>query len=295
MPYDFVLCDVFAEGPFGGNQLAVFPRADGLSEELMASLAVEFGWSEITFVTGERNGVPRVRIWTPFGELPFAGHPTIGTAVVLAALGVIETGWAALDLGVGRIPIQVRVSDGGGTATMIQREPEFGEVYSDRSRIAAALGLSEDDLASELPIQAVSTGLQHFLVPLRSLQALERAAPPRDLPEMPAAAGAQWAYAFTTETPHDTAAARARLLSADFEDAATGSAAGPLGAYLVRYGLHRAGEMEIEQGVEMGRPSRIRVDVPVEAGKIGRVRVTGAVWIWGQGALQPSALSSSIL
>ncbi len=284
----FVLCDVFADAPFAGNPLAVFPDGGDLSDAEMYALAREFGWSEITFVALQGSGSPRVRIWTPRGELPFAGHPTVGTAVVLAAGGFIEVGRHVFELGIGPVEVEVtEVGPAGGRATMTQRAPEFKATFDDPARLATALGLWEEDLAPGLPAQIVSTGLDHFMVPLASLDALRRARAHHDtLPDVLTGIGARSAYVFTVETPQSTATARARLLGVAGEDAATGSAAGPLGAYLVQYGLHRAGEMEIEQGIEMGRPSRIRVDVPSEGHIIGPVRVSGSVHIWATGLLR---------
>ncbi|MBV9279497.1 MAG: PhzF family phenazine biosynthesis protein [Chloroflexi bacterium] len=285
MAYPFILCDVFAARPFAGNPLAVFLDAEEIAETTMASLAKEFGWSEITFVTGGAT-MPRVRIWTPGGELPFAGHPTVGTAVVLASTGHIEQGWSTLQLGIGPVAVEVALAPLGGRATMTQRTPDFGRVVEDRVRLAEALGLEEEELVPDLPAQVVSTGLPHFLVPVRSLEALGRARPEPDLlPALTEGLGVRWAYVFCTDTPGTAAAARARLIGVGGEDPATGSAAGPLGAYLVHYGVHRAGAMDVEQGVEMGRPSRIVVDVPVEGGEIGSVRVAGEVHIWGRGEL----------
>jgi len=293
MHHEFVLCDVFADAPFSGNPLAVFPDGSGFSDAEMHALASEFGWSEITFVAPASPASPRVRIWTPDGELPFAGHPTVGTAVVLAAVGRISVGRHVFALGVG--PIEVEVTEAGpsgGRATMTQRAPEFKRTFEDLVSLATALGLSADDLAPGLPAQIVSTGIDHFMVPLASRDALGRArGQPDTLPGVLETIGARSAYVFTVETPQSTAAARARLLSTHREDAATGSAAGPLGAYLVQHGLHRAGEMEIEQGIEMGRPSRIRVDVPSEGHIIGPVRVSGDVHIWASGVLRDHAQS----
>jgi trans-2,3-dihydro-3-hydroxyanthranilate isomerase len=175
---------------------------------------------------------------------------------------------------------------------MTQRAPDFGPIMEDRGRLAGALGLAEDDLAPDLPAQVVSTGLPHFMVPVHGLDALGRAqVDSRALSEIVAGLGVRWAYLFAAGPPDTTAAARARLLGGGFEDAATGSAAGPLGAYLVHYGLHRPGLMDIEQGIEMGRPSRILVDVRVEAGQIGPVRVSGDVSIWARGDLDVVSLS----
>lgn len=286
MTTEFLLCDVFADRPFAGNPLAVFV-GDRVREEAMPLLAREFGWSEITFVESADDGnPPLIRIWTPTGELPFAGHPTVGTCVVLAAIGRISPGRTTVRLGIGNVEVEVSLlSSSVGEATMTQREPRFGAVLDDRQQLAGALDLDEVELTPDLPAQVVSTGLPHLLIPIRSIEGLTRAQALPALEPILADLDLHWAYLFTTDTPGTSAAARARLIAPGNEDAATGSAAGPLGAYLVRYGLHRAGTMEIEQGIEIGRPSRIRVDVPVESGEIGAVRVGGTVHIWGRGRL----------
>jgi trans-2,3-dihydro-3-hydroxyanthranilate isomerase len=286
MPVQFTLCDVFADRPFSGNQLAVFHNGSALSDDMMAGLAREFAWSEITFVVPRVGNIPRVRIWTPAGELPFAGHPVVGTAVVLAAeeLGEVE----ALDLGIGRVDVTVAdVSKAGGRATMVQRAPKFGPILEHRASLAAALSLREEDLAPGLESQIVSTGTDHLMVPVRTTVALTSARVVADLlPALLDSVGARKAYLFTVDTPDTNAAARARLLGIGPEDAATGSAAGALGAYLVQNGLHRSGTLDIEQGVELGRPSRISVDVPVREHIIGAVQVSGTVRIWGRGAVE---------
>lgn len=288
MPVQFTLCDVFAEQPFSGNQLAVIHDATGLSDDVMAGYAREFGWSEVTFVLPRVNDVPQVRIWTPQGELPFAGHPVVGTAVVLAAEALPASSVGALALSAGRFEVHVsEITKSGGRATMVQQVPVFGAILEDHGQVASALSLYEDDLAPELESQIVSTGSKHLMVPVRTTEALARARAVADVfPTLLRDAGARRAYVFTVDTPGSNAAARARLLDVGFEDAATGSAAGALGAYLVRYGLHRDGMFDIEQGIELGRPSRISVDVPMHGHEIGAVRITGTVRIWGRGSAE---------
>lgn len=288
MPVQFTLCDVFADRPFSGNQLAVFHDGRGVSDERMAELAREFAWSEITFVLPQPGAIPVVRIWTPSGELPFAGHPVIGTAVVIAARELLSGEIDGMELGIGRVDVNVTGVNGtGGQATMVQRAPTFGTILEDRGRLAAALSLREDDLAPGLESQIVSTGTDHVMVPIRTTEALSRARVEPDLlAPMLRAAGARRVYLFTMETPNSNAAARARLLGTGNEDAATGSAAGALGAYLVRYGLRRSGTMDIEQGIDMGRPSRITVEVPQREQSIGPVSVSGTVHIWGHGSVE---------
>jgi trans-2,3-dihydro-3-hydroxyanthranilate isomerase len=244
----------------------------------------------------EGDGPIRVRIWTPQGELPFAGHPTVGTAVVLAAEGLTQPGLTLLELGIGAVAVEVSLTGPtGGTAIMTQRQPAFGRILDDRAALAAAVGLAADDLAPGLPIQLVSTGLEFLIMPLRSHESLSRARAVDSAFGVVTEAGPRWVYIFSVDTPGSSAAARARLLAPGLEDAATGSAAGALGAYLVRYGLHRAGAMDIEQGIEIGRPSRIQVDVPTEAGEIGAVRVSGSVRIWARGTLEGAENQSSML
>jgi trans-2,3-dihydro-3-hydroxyanthranilate isomerase len=297
MSGQFVLCDVFAERPFVGNPLAVFLDSEAINDEQMGLLAIEFGWSEIAFAVPQQSIAPfRIRIWTTQGELPFAGHPTVGTAVVLAATGRTEPGLTLVELGVGTIAVEAELTGpNSGFATMTQRQPSFGRIFEDRAAIAAAVGLSVDDVAPGLPVQVVSTGLDHLLVPVRSQETLTRARAVSDAFRVVTDMGRRWAYVFCVDTPGSSAAARARLLAPGREDAATGSAAGPLGAYLVQYGLHRAGVMEIEQGIELGRPSRIEVSATMEAGEIGPVRVRGEVHIWGTGTLEVGEMRSGML
>jgi trans-2,3-dihydro-3-hydroxyanthranilate isomerase len=288
MPLQFTLCDVFGDRPFSGNQLAVFLNGTGVTDDTMHCLAREFAWSEITFVLPRPGNIPRVRIWAPSGELPFAGHPVVGTAVVLAAQGLLESENEGIELGIGRVDVGVAdVSHAGGSATMVQRAPTFGAILEDRAGLAAALSLQEEDLVPGLESQIVSTGSSHLMVPVRSTAALTKA---RAVDDLLAAVlrdvGVRNAYLFTVDTPDTNAAARARLLSFGAEDAATGSAAGSLGAYLVRYGLHRSGTLDIEQGVDIGRPSRISVDVPLRGHIIGPVSVSGTVRIWGHGSVE---------
>lgn len=288
MPMQFTLCDVFADQPFSGNQLAVFHNGTGVPDHAMAGLAREFAWSEITFVLPQVGKIPRIRIWTPSGELPFAGHPVIGTAVVIAAERLLQNEVEALELEVGPVKVAVDgVDRAGGRGMVMQRVPFFGAILENRARLAAALSLLEEDLAPELESQIVSIGTNHLMVPVRTTEGLSKArAVAEALPTVLREVGARKAYLFTVDTPDTNAAARARLLGGDSEDAATGSAAGSLGAYLVRHGLHRSGTLDIEQGLEIGRPSRITVDVPLEGHVVGPVNVSGTVSIWGHGSVE---------
>ncbi|MGB1585567.1 MAG: PhzF family phenazine biosynthesis protein [Thermoplasmatota archaeon] len=233
---EYRVVDVFAAKPLEGNPLTVVLDAEGLSSDMMQAIARETNHSETTFVTGQRDGAPRVRIFTPQTELPFAGHPTLGTAHV--------TGAQALELAVGRIPIQRE----GDLLWMTQKPATFGPEL-DLDMVAGAIG------TQPLAAQVVSTGNDMAIVRLPDSDAVRAA----DLePRAWAGPEVTGIYVFATSSDHDI---HARFFG-DFvgihEDPATGSAAGPLAAW-----LHRAGELEetriIHQGIEMGRPSQLHL------------------------------------
>ena len=293
--FRFVQVDVFTSLPFGGNQLAVFTDARGMSEAEMQILAREMNYSESTFVLPpETSGAThRVRIFTPGYEMPFAGHPTIGTAFVLASEGFIpldrEETTVQLQLNLGLMPIRIQARDGRPSLVwMEQRLTEFGEPWTNLAEVAAALGVEAEDIAATgWPIQIVSTGVPYLVVALRSLAAIRRAR--FDGPALRQMLVGQSAllalYLFTRETEDPAHTAHARMFSPhplDLpEDAATGSAAGPLGAYLVKHSIAPKGKMIVEQGYEMGRPSLIRVEVT----DAGGIRVGGQAVIVGEGAM----------
>jgi trans-2,3-dihydro-3-hydroxyanthranilate isomerase len=283
---DYTQVDVFAERPLEGNQLAVFADARGLSDAEMQLLARETNLSETTFIfprsadTEHKHGV-RVRIFTVSEELPFAGHPTLGTASWLywnhSTLRGTET--ITLDLNVGPITVRFSPSDPcqhGVFGTMRQNDPTFGAVQSHAS-VAAALGLPLDDLDHDLPIQTVTTGNPFIIVPLKSLAAAGRLA----IPQTPLVKDhlkkhdAKFFY-FITRAESGGADWHARMQFYNGEDPATGSAAGPAIAYLVRYGQVPSGEnIVIEQGVEMLRPSRLHVSAKLVGDKVSDVFVGG--------------------
>jgi trans-2,3-dihydro-3-hydroxyanthranilate isomerase len=287
--FAFRLVDVFTERPLAGNQLAVVLDADGLSDERMQAVAREFNFSETTFVTpSAAAGCDwRVRIFTPNQELPMAGHPTIGTGVVLEALGRARER-TVLELGVGPTPVRVR----GGWAEMDQRPPTFGPEHPDPAALAAALSVPPEDLAvTGLPAQAVGTGLTHLMVPVRSLDAVRRLRPRPDLLAAAMAGFDQLAvYAFAREGQLPGSDAHCRMFAPHLgvlEDPATGSAAGPLAAYLVRAAPDGDGtrSFRFEQGFEMGRESLLEASVDVAGGRVTAVRVGGSARIVGEGWL----------
>ena len=285
MRIPFRLVDVFADAPFGGNQLCVVPETPSeLETATMQALALEIGFSETTFVTAVRPDGYDVRIFTPEEELPFAGHPTLGTAFTLARQGMIGPE-AVQRCGAGDIPVGIDL--GAGTATMRQLAPEFGAEVADRAAVAAAAGLELGDLVADLPIVPVSTGIFHTMVPVEDDDALRRAVrDDRRCAEVCDRIDSESLYLFVTRGGRDV---RARMFDKGAtigEDPATGSAAGPLGAYLAMHGLiDTPGSVVIAQGEQVGRPSFLRVSVDRE-GDSWALDVAGGVQPWGDGAFE---------
>lgn len=280
----FVQVDVFTSIPLEGNQLAVFPFAGGLSDAEMQALAREMNLSETTFVfprdvgTERERGI-RVRIFTTTEELPFAGHPTLGTAMILRGSGLphhSESDELVLDLNVGRIPVRFSTRDGLPFGIMTQRDPEFGEIHN-REDVARAAGLEPDEIASDLPIQTVSTGNAFAIVPLTSLAALQKLTPTWSaMNNYLRRTDAKFFYFVSREAVNPEAKLQARMMFYNGEDPATGSAAGPCIAWAVKYGVIASGqEALLEQGVEIRRRSRIFFSASARDNKIVNVCVGG--------------------
>jgi trans-2,3-dihydro-3-hydroxyanthranilate isomerase len=279
----FRLVDVFTEHPFAGNQLCVVPEPpEGLTDEQMQALAREIGFSETTFATVTGPTSYRMRIFTPASELPFAGHPTLGTAFTLVSEGRVASD-ATQTTTAGDVSVRIDVAAGFGW--MRQFPPVFGREFDDRGLCARAAGLGVDDLDPDLPAQVVWTGLGPLLVPVRDDAALGRAV--RDeiaCAETLERSGGECLYLFAIRGPGDV---RARMFDAAFsigEDPATGGAVGPLGAYLAERGLAGLpGRCVVAQGEQVGRPSFLHLDVE-PAGDSWAVRVGGGVRIVGEGS-----------
>jgi trans-2,3-dihydro-3-hydroxyanthranilate isomerase len=297
----FTLVDVFTSRPFGGNQLAVFTDAAALSASEMQELAHEMNFSESTFVMpAESAGAARrVRIFTPRREIPMAGHPTVGTTWVLASRGEIALGSASVDatlqLGIG--PMTVTIESTGGKPDfvwMAHREAEFGAKREDREHVAKALGVTAADIRDDLPVQSVSTGFHFIFVPLRTIEALGKCVSngaalaalfkPGEQP-LPV-------YMFVANQSGGEFSAQSRMFAPHTdgitEDPATGSAAAPFGAYAANYGLIKPApktSFMIEQGVEMDRPSQIRVEVARKDSGAFAIRIGGRCVIVGEGAM----------
>ena len=288
MPRRFLHYDVFTITRFEGNQLAVFLDGRGLEPQRMQAIAREMAFSETTFILpAEEPGTDvRMRIFTPGTELPMAGHPTIGSTFALADDGVIAGGTErfVFGLGVGPTPVAMEWSQGRlRFAWMTQRAPKFGATIDDAQAVAMALGLRRDDLASGLPIQEVSCGVPFLFVPVATRAAVDRAVseagPLRRLGE---ATGLNLpVFLFTLEAGRPEATVYSRMFSPHFgiaEDPATGGASGPLGSYLVEYGLvtgDAAQKILSLQGHAMGRPSRIHIRIGGACGTITSVEIGG--------------------
>jgi trans-2,3-dihydro-3-hydroxyanthranilate isomerase len=273
--------DVFTSTPFEGNQLAVFPDARGLSAGEMQALARETNLSETTFVLPrapevEREKGVRVRIFTVEEELPFAGHPTLGTATVIR--GASRAPEVTLDLDVGRVAVRFEDPPGGPAfGEMTQVDPVFGPRHEPQA-VARALGLEPAALDPALPVETVSTGLPFTIVPLRSL-AVSRALrfDQGRAKDYLAASGGKFFYFVTRETVDPAARLHARMIFYGGEDPATGSAAGCTAAWAVAHGVARPDErILIEQGLEIRRPSRIFVRAGKEGERVRNVRVGGS-------------------
>lgn len=281
MRVPFVLVDVFADARFTGNQLCVVPDAAALPPEVMQALATEIGFSESTFVTSLEPDRYEMRIFTPATEMPFAGHPSLGTAFVLASEGLasakvtqrVPAGEFELEVDVDRRWVRMR-----------QHPPTFGEGVDDLERIARAAGVAVAELHPSLRPQVVSTGLPHLMAPVVDADVVPRAHPDlRLLGPLLEDVGGDGLYLFAFEDGK----ARARLFAPGIgvdEDAATGSAAGPLGAYLAGHGVV-TGRIEISQGLEIGRPSRLVVETTRDADSWA-VHVSGGVQPVGRGAFE---------
>jgi trans-2,3-dihydro-3-hydroxyanthranilate isomerase len=282
MDHRFYTLDVFTTTRFQGNPLAVITDGDGLSADQMLAIAREMNLSETVFVQKptEDRALARLRIFTTKEELKLAGHPVIGTWFLLAELGVVpaqEGGVHVLQqTGAGILPVEIRFKDGRPQrVTMTQKEASFKLSKIDKKKLAPALGLSPKDLDPKLDPEFVSTGIYNLMVPLKNRGALGKIQ--MNMVELARLLGkeAALAYCFTVGANHSVWA-RGMMPWEFYEDAATGSAAGSLGAYLVKYGRFGAGHtLNITQGVEMGRPSQIEVEV-TQSGKKLTPRVSGA-------------------
>jgi len=301
MRYRFLTADVFTDRPFGGNPLAVFPDARGLTTEQMQQTARELNLSETVFVLppDDPGHTRKLRIFTPGTELPFAGHPTVGAAFVLAATGEIpldgEETRIVCEEGVGPVPVTIRAEDGKPVFAQLSaaKMPEFGPPPPSRIELAEMLGLDPEDLlaGADSP-QAVSCGVPFLFVPLRNRDAVGRARLRTDRWE--AIVSGFWAqdvYVFARDPELPGSHMRSRMFAPRMgitEDPATGGAAASFGGYLASREPERNGTLRwvIEQGFEMGRPSLLHLEVDKQDGEIIAVRVGGSSVLMSEGIME---------
>ncbi len=305
----YVTADVFTSAPFTGNQLAVVFGADALPTETLLAITREFNYSETVFVfpPNDPAHTRRVRIFTPEGELPFAGHPTVGTAHVLVALGEVPVSGdevlVVLEEGVGPVPVRVRLEHGRPVHAQLTTAmlPEERHESPSLEQLAEVLSLSPADFVGGLHMPcAVSCGIPWFLVPLASVDAVRRARIRMEPWEQHLAGQwGSWPFVFAMTNGVSDASAPAHVQGVDIaaraflpgaavpEDPATGSANACLAGYLAartpRDGILR---WEVAQGVEMGRASRLSLEVAKQAGVIEAVRVGGATVLITEGTMQ---------
>jgi trans-2,3-dihydro-3-hydroxyanthranilate isomerase len=297
---EYHLVDVFSSRPFAGNQLAVFPQADAIPEAALQRIARELDISETTFVLPpiDRANDFRLRIFTPHKELPFAGHPTLGTAFVLAHAGYTRPHGPSLPIrleeGVGVVTVEVEFEDGlSARVTMDQPLPSFGARIECRRAVAEMLGLAPSALMPEIPVQVVSNGAPLVFVPLRNLETIRAAELRVDRwRRLTEELDVNGVFIFTTETEDSRSTVHGRMFAPPLgitEDPATGAAAGSLGCYLLEYGLLEADDgwaaVRIEQGAEIGRPSLIDASLELSESEVVRVRVSGACVLVGEGKI----------
>jgi trans-2,3-dihydro-3-hydroxyanthranilate isomerase len=295
--YRYIHLDVFTDRRLQGNQLFVFLQPAGLDTETMQSLTRESNLSECTFVfPPEAPAIDhRVRIFGRTAEMPFAGHPTIGTAFALAHAGVLKPGMAKTTFGLGVGPTNIDLEWNEGRlafAWMTQLKPTFGKTIDDGRALAAAIGV--EALDPRAPAQEVNCGSNFFIVPLPTRKAVDSAVMDRaKVDAVLSAAGVQrrGMYIFSTEAGADGVTAYSRLLGTGaIEDPATGSAAGPAGAFIARYGFvppDRAGSIVFLQGVLVRRPSRLHVRATLTGAEVTGIKVGGAAVVVGDGTMTP--------
>jgi trans-2,3-dihydro-3-hydroxyanthranilate isomerase len=302
--FRYLTADVFTDVAFGGNQLAIFPDARGIPEHRLLDVTREFNYSETTFVypPDDPSNTRRVRIFTPASEIPFAGHPTVGTAHVLAAIGEIpltgDVTKIVFEEKVGLVPVEIRAKNGVPVFAQLTTAmlPQQGPPCPDRATLATVLGLDVADILDDAwAPEAYTTGLPFLFVPLRSLEAVARAR--LRLEPWESAFEDAWArdlfiFAMGGERPGSDV--HARMFGPGVavpEDPATGSACASLAGYLAARDTRRDGTLRwmVEQGFEMGRPSMLEVEADVSGGAVQAVRVGGGTVLVCDGEMSISA------
>ena len=281
--YRIIYLDAFTSEPFSGNPCAVLPQAEGLTDAQMQKIAMETNLSETAFVFPSDKATVKVRYFMPRKEIPFAGHPTIATAMMLAQEGLLPhqrpVATVDFEFNIGVLPVDIHLDEDGKPikAVMTQQKPAFGHIL-DKGDLTECLGIGVDDLLDNAPIQVVSTGVPFLLVPVNALDVLRKARVNRaPFQALLSQIGVDAAYLFHLGGFAPDADAHGRLFSstAGSEDPFTGSAAGCMGAYMARYGLGTGPAYAVEQGHLMGRPGMGTVEVHGAGDAIEWVKVGG--------------------
>jgi trans-2,3-dihydro-3-hydroxyanthranilate isomerase len=304
MELEFLLVDVFTDRPFGGSRLYLFADGHLVPEAMMQNLAMEFGSGETAFIVPARSGGADrcgLRVFTPAAEIPFGGHSVLGATFALDHLQrrvewPCEDAEAAVftwELEAGRYQVKTRRDGDQITYSLQQDDPVFMGQYFHRAKVAATLGLAEDEIAiTGLPCEIISTGLPIHIVPLSSLEAmaainLRR----RDADAIARDLGFGDLFVFTCETVGEDATVHCRMFAPQLgipEDAASGAATGALLAYLVKHRLVKHGprvRIVVEQGLELGRPSRLVAEAVVAGGQAKAIHVGGQCVLVGRGCI----------
>src|SRR6476620_1558954 len=304
MSYDFYTADVFTDRMHGGNPLAVVPKANGLSDEQMQAITREFNYSETVFVfpPKESNHTRRVRIFTPGSELPFAGHPTVGCAFVLASIGEVPLNGdetrIILEEGVGPVPVLIRSNGGKPVFAQLTsaKLPEINDPPPPPEILCEILSLEPSHIVADDMIEpeAVSCGVPYLFIPIKKPEMLSWARV--DLPKWEQSLRGYWApemFVFSTDdwsNIFEGGHIRARMFAPGLgigEDPATGSACAALAGFLALRAETRDGTLRwsVDQGVEMGRPSRLELEVDLKRGQLAAIRVGGASVLVSSGTL----------
>ena len=300
MELEFLLIDVFTDRPFGGSRLYLFPDGKDVPGDMMQNLAMELGAGETAFIVPSRNsgsGRSGLRVFTPSAEIPFGGHSVLG-----ATFAMDHKGRRAADaspdhftweLEAGQYEVVTSMEEGHSIYSLMLDPPVFMGQYFHRGKVARTLGLPEDDIAiTGLPCEVISTGLPFHIVPLASLEAMERIIlRHRDADAIARDLGFGDLFVFTCETVNQDAAVHCRMFAPYFgipEDAASGAATGALVAYLVKHRLVKySSRVRIisEQGLEMGRPSRLIAEAGISGGQATDIQVGGRCVLVGTGSI----------
>jgi len=282
--YRIIYMDAFTSEPFSGNPCAILPEAGGLTDQQMQKIALETNLSETAFVFRSEKAGVRVRYFMPRKEIPFAGHPTIATAMMLVKEGMIpiQTSTVVIDFefNIGILPVEVHLDEDGNPlkAIMTQQKPSFTHVV-ETENLRRCFGVDKKDFLDEAPIQVVSTGVPFLIVPVTGMDILKKVQVDLSLLQaLLQGVGVDAAYMFCLEGFEKDADAHGRLFSsmAGSEDPFTGSAVGCMGAYMAHYGLRPGSVFTVEQGHILGRPGQGTVEIVGPIDRIESVKVGGS-------------------